>query len=232
MSARPSPRVTARDTVGRRRRRIRLTLDDGSTLEVSPPVLEMHPVAVGDPVDDALRATLVDADVRWRCREAGLSLLAVRPRSRRELRDRLRRRDVPPGIVAEVLDGLEADGWLDDAAFARALVRDRVRFKPRAPVRLRQELQRKGVDRAVADAAVDRVFDEEEVAPRDLAVEAALAWLRRQGEETVALLGAGEWSEAQEKVKRRLAGHLARRGFRGSLAVTALEAARDAAAGA
>jgi regulatory protein len=226
----PSPRVTAREAVGRRRRRVRLTLDDGSTLEVAPPVLEEHPVRVGDPVDDAARARLLDADLAWRCRNAGLRLLGVRARSRQELGRRLRRATFPDRIVDGVLDALEDEGWLDDAAFARAVVRDRVRFKPRAPVRLKQELRRKGVARPVAEDAVRTVFEEEGVAPLELAVEAALGWLRRQGSGTVAQLGAPEWSEDLERVKRRLAAYLGRRGFRGSPAVTAVEAARKAAA--
>lgn len=222
-------RVVARTAVGRRRRRIRLTLDDDTTLEVSPAVLREHPVAEGEPLGEALRATLLDADLHWRCREAGLRLLGVRARSRRELRTRLTDKDFPPRVVDRVLDDLEGDGWLDDAAFARALVRERVRLKPRAPARLGEELRRKGVSRDVADAAIEAVFAEEQVAPLELAVQAARGWLRRQGPATVAALAAGEWSQAQEKAKRRLANYLARRGFRGSVAVAALEAVRERA---
>lgn len=229
MTSAPSPRVVAREAVGRRRRRVRLTLDDDTTLEVNPTVLETHPVAIGDPVDPRLRARLLDADARWRCRDAALSLLSVRVRSRKELRDRLRRKEYPARIVSVVLDGLEEEGWLDDAAFARALVRDRVRFKHRAPIRLEQELRRKGVARDIAAEAVRQVFDEEEISPRELAVEAALGWLRRQGAETAALLAGDDWSEDLQREKRRLVGYLARRGFRGSAAVAAVDAAREAA---
>jgi regulatory protein len=215
--------------VGRRRRRIRLTLDDGTTLEVSPVVLRQHPVTEGEPLGEALRTTLLDADLHGRCREAGLRLLGVRARSRRELHTRLTDKGFPPRVVDRVLDDLEGDGWLDDDAFARALVRDRVRLKPRAPARLREELRRKGVARGVADAAIEAVFAEEEIAPLELAVRAARGWLRRQGPATVAALGAAEWSQAREKAKRRLANYLGRRGFRGSVAVTALEAIRETA---
>ena len=221
--------VVSRELIGRRRQRLKLTLADGTLLELAPSVLEQHPLREGDPVDAALRARLIDTDLRIRCRDAALSLLGVRARSRRELADRLRRKEFPASITHAVLDTLESEGWLDDLSFARGLVHDRVRFKPRAPVRLQQELQRKGGSREIAHRAVDDVFEAEAITPAALAREAAVGWVRRQSRATLELLAANPWSEEREKVKRRLIAHLARRGFRGSLAVDAIDAARQAA---
>ncbi len=53
------------------------------------------------------------------CHERALGLLAVRPRSRRELADRLGRAGFDPAEVAEELSRLEAVGLIDDEAFAR-----------------------------------------------------------------------------------------------------------------
>lgn len=226
-----SPRITRREAVGRARRRIRLHFDEGEPIELAPAVLEQFLLHDDDPVDPALRARLLDADLRHRCREAALSLLDVRARSRQELAQRLRRKEFPAAIVRETLDDFVDRGWLDDAAFARSLTRDRIRFKPRAPVRVKQELQRRGVDRDIADAEVQRVLDEEETSVEDLAREAAEGWVRRQGLGVQQDLARREWSESTEKAKRRLMGYLARRGFGGSIAVSALDAARTSARG-
>ena len=221
-----SPRISSRASTGRRRRRIRLELDDGTTLDLSPTVLDQFPLYEGDAVDAALQAQLLDADLRHRCRETALSLLDVRARSRTELARRLRDKEFPAGVIRDLLDDFEERGWLDDAAFARALARDRIRFKPRAPVRLHQELQRRGVDSDVADEQIQRVMREEETSPDQLARTAAEAWLRRQGHSVQQALARTEWHETTEKAKRRLLNHLARRGFRGSPAIAALDAAR------
>ena len=55
------------------------------------------------------------------CHERALRLLAVRPRTRRELESRLRHAGFEDAEVSAELDRLEEVGLLDDGAFAREL---------------------------------------------------------------------------------------------------------------
>ena len=55
------------------------------------------------------------------CHERALGLLAVRPRSRRELERRLLQAGFASAEVTDVLSRLERVGLVDDEAFARAL---------------------------------------------------------------------------------------------------------------
>ena len=96
-------------------------------------------------------------------------------------------------------------GFLDDARYAEAFARDRVRLSPRGTRRVVQELRGRGVDPEVATEAMEGVLREEGIDDLDLAREAARKWRPRAGEE-------------RERARRRLAGFLARRGF-GSEAV-------------
>lgn len=209
--------------------RVRVELDDGSRLEAPVEAVLGEGLSVGDPLDDALRARLTEADLGWRARQAALTLLAVRARSRRELAQRLRRKEFPREIIEACLDDLARLGLLDDAAFARAVIRDRVRLSPRGPGPLLQELRKRGVDDPVADAALERVFTDEDVSVRTLAQDAALGWLRRQSEAVAQALAQESFTDEREKARRRLHGYLARRGFRGNAAVEAMDAAAEAA---
>jgi regulatory protein len=217
----PAPRV--RSVAPLSGERARVELDDDTTLEVPLRALLQEGLAVGDPVDEALRALLSAADLRWRAREAALRLLTVRARSRQELGRRLRRKDFPAPVVDACLDELETQRLLDDDAFARAVVRDRVRLSPRGPGRLLQELRKRGVDDHVADAALAEVFTEEDVSVHELAREAALGWLRRQSASVAAALALDGLSDERERARRRLHGYLARRGFNGSAAMEGLD---------
>jgi regulatory protein len=222
-------RVVSIERSGRSGRRARIELDDGSRLEVAAHAAEAEGLGAGDPVDEALRARLLDRDLRWRTREAALGLLDVRARSREELARRLSAKTFPRAIVEACLADLEASGFIDDAAFARMLVRDRLRLNPRSPGRLRQELRARGVAAEVAGAAVESVFEDERVTVSELAREAALGWLRRQPPALADALGGEPFTKAHERARRRLHGYLARRGFQGSLALEAVEAAEAAA---
>jgi regulatory protein len=212
--------------------RLRLTLDDGSEpLELATEALERSGVGLGDPVDDEDRARLVDADVHVRARDAALELLARRPYSRQELRRRLLRRGFQRGVVEASLSALESMKLVDDGAFARSFVRDRLRLRPRGKRRLSQELREKGVEATTIDGAVADVFSEQALSEDGLAREAALAWLARQRPDVRSALARRDRSPERERATRRLGGFLARRGFGGEAARQAVEAAVAAANG-
>jgi len=80
--------------------------------------------------------------------------LGVRPRSSDEVRRRLRDAGYRAELVEGTLDRLTELGYLDDAAFARAWVESRDRAGPRGARALRDELRRRGVARADAEAAL------------------------------------------------------------------------------
>jgi regulatory protein len=123
-----------------------------------------------------------------------LHFLGYRARSRKEVRDRLRRY----GYVDETVDGvvgrLEELGYLDDEEFARTAAREKARrYGPR---RVSAELRRSGVDAELAQGVV-----EEEFSSRSEAGAARLAAERRYNK---------GGSDAQA---RRVYGFLMRRGY-------------------
>jgi regulatory protein len=96
-----------------------------------------------------------EADPVAAAREIALRRLSVRARSRKELAQDLKTRDVPAGAAAEVLDRFAEVGLIDDAAFAEEWVESRGRRSGAA--RLRQELRLKGVaEEHIAEAIAGR----------------------------------------------------------------------------
>lgn len=128
-----------------------------------------------------------------------LRYLGYRPRSRRELERYLSRKGVSPESSAQALSRLAAEGYVNDADYARFHVDNRIRFRPRAKAVLRMELAQKGIDGAFIDAALADVDDEK------LALKSIEIKLQR-------------WTQIEsENTKKRIIGFLQRRGF--SLAV-------------
>ena len=159
-----------------------------------------------------------------------LRLLAARSRGVEELRGRLLKKGFPTKEVADCLEWLEERDLLDDGAFSRSLVRDRLRFSPRGPAILKQELARKGIARTTAEEAVEAVLQDQKVSEGDLAETAARGWVRKQGRSTQKALVADRFSQERERARRRLYGFLGRRGFRGRAASRGMEAGEDEAA--
>ncbi|MFE3327246.1 recombination regulator RecX [Streptomyces sp. NPDC059176] len=104
-----------------------------------------------------------------RARAICLRLLTGTPRTRKQLADALRTRDVPDEVAEEVLSRFEDVGLVDDAAFADAWVESRHHGRGLARRALARELRTKGVDAALIDEAVAQLdSDQEEQTAREL----------------------------------------------------------------
>ena len=73
-----------------------------------------------------------------------LRQLAMGPRTRRQLEDKLRDRGCDPQVAARVLDRMGEVGLVDDEAYAEMFVRSRQETKGLAAGALRHELRAKG----------------------------------------------------------------------------------------
>jgi regulatory protein len=132
-----------------------------------------------------------------------LDQLTGQARSRRELADRLARRNVPDDVAGRLLDRFEEVGLVDDEVFARSWVDSRQRTRGLARRALAQELRRKGVpDETARDVLAEVDPADEERTAREL-VRKKLRGLRGVDD---AVAG------------RRLAGMLARKGYPAGLA--------------
>jgi regulatory protein len=131
-----------------------------------------------------------------------IRLLAARPRGVNELLRKLRERGHNTSAAAEAVGSLESKGILDDSAFACHFARVRL-SRAHGPSRILTDLLAKGVDRRLAERAIDTAIDQEAI---DIQVAA-----RTLAEKRVGQLG----SLPPQKMKQRLLGYLARRGYRG-----------------
>jgi regulatory protein len=150
-----------------------------------------------------------EADPESVARKILLDQLSIKARSRRELEDRLARRNVPEDVAGRLLDRFEEVGLVDDEAFARAWVEGRQRSRGLARTALAVELRRKGVADETAKTVLAEVDpgDEEETAR--VLVRKKLRSMRGL-EEQVAV--------------RRLVGMLARKGYSSGVAYAVVRA--------
>ena len=132
-----------------------------------------------------------------------LDQLTGQARSRKELADKLAKKDVPADLAERLLDRFEEVGLVDDEAFARAWIESRQSGKGLARRALAQELRRKGIDDEIAREALDEVDPADEDA-------AARALVRRKLRSVRGL--------DRQKATRRLVGMLARKGYGAGLA--------------
>ena len=111
--------------------------------------------------DDETIRTATPEQIRSRTFQRAAKLLAAKPRSIAELRERLmERQGVTDQLVNEVVERLKEYGYLDDERFALSYASLKVKQQPIGRRRLQQNLKMKQVTNEVANEALDQVYEE------------------------------------------------------------------------
>ncbi|MFH2139076.1 MAG: regulatory protein RecX [Candidatus Omnitrophota bacterium] len=125
-------------------------------------------------------------------------LLRYRLRTKKEIAERLLKKNFTEKQVEEVIVFLVDLEYLDDLKFAQLWVKDRLRGKPRSKRFLSYELEKKGVPREIAEKVLETVTEQIEFEAAKSFAQAKLKSLKKY-DKLIA--------------KRRMFGYLQRRGF-------------------
>ncbi|MBT4136314.1 MAG: regulatory protein RecX [Candidatus Latescibacteria bacterium] len=152
---------------------------------------------------ESAKMFVVDEDVE-KTKAAALRLLSRRAYTRKEINDKLTKREFKLAAIDTTLADLERLELIDDRVFAKRFVDERLRLKPCGRILLARDLKRRGVPVVVIDEIIEEAFDV--VDTMAMAYEVLSARARRY--------------ERLEKSKaiNRMFGFLARRGFDGGTA--------------
>ncbi|MFE3879284.1 regulatory protein RecX [Kitasatospora sp. NPDC059146] len=170
------------------------------------------PVEVMGPGRTSRKRAEEQTDPETRARDICLRLLTGTAKSRKQLADALRKREIPEDVAEQVLTRLEEVGLIDDAAFAAAWVESRHAVRGLSRRALAQELRTKGVAADLVEQALVQVDHDDET-------DAARALVERKLRSTRGL-------DPQVRT-RRLVGVLARRGYSEGLAFRVVRAALE-----
>jgi SOS response regulatory protein OraA/RecX len=148
-----------------------VTFSDGTELKVLKDDLAASGIEEGAAVDRERIAGLEAVYRQGTARRAALRLLKVRPRTELELRRRLHALDAGTDATDAVIRNLKAQGLVDDRVFARLWVREKAQRGGTGRLRIRHDLETRGIHPDVVKDELDRSFsyEEESRAADDLA---------------------------------------------------------------
>ncbi|MCA1818137.1 MAG: recombination regulator RecX [Acidobacteria bacterium] len=154
----------------------------------------------------------VDAEKsRARTLQRAVKLLAAKPRSVEELRERLAEKESATEEAVEyAIKKLSEYGYLNDEQFAVSFAQSRVRQKPVGRQRLARDLKTKKLDKETAERALEKVYEE---TPEEKLIDEAIARrVRLRGRPTT------------RAATKSLFDHLLRRGFSYDLIINKVRA--------
>lgn len=153
----------------------------------------------GDEIDERELAAFKDAAGSRRAFNAGAQLISRREHSSKELYNKLLK-NYPPEFAAEAVAKLQEIGMLNDERFAEMYANELFEKKGYGKKRILFELNTKGIDRTLAENAVEELFCEEDNIQRIVDI------VRKKYYNI----------ENDEKQRRRAAAYLMRAGYSGS----------------
>ena len=177
--------------------RVNVYLDGQFAFGLAATLAEERGLRVGHALRPEEIAALQADDELGKATDRALAFLTYRPRSIREVRDRLAKKGVEPEVVEAVLERLAGWGYVGDEGFARYWIENRGANQPRGRRLLQQELWRKGVEKETIDQALAESELDEDAG--------ALALARKRLPQLRAL--------DEPTQRRRLAAYLQRRGY-------------------
>lgn len=195
--------------------RLSAAQDALAAAEAAASAYGLRPVRGGDPErapSARSQAEEAEPDPHSVARRVVLRQLAMGPRTRRQLEDKLRDKGCDPVVGAQVLDRMGEVGLVDDEAYAEMYVRSKQETKGLAASALRHELRQKGVADEVVDAALEEIDPEHE---------------RAQAQALVARRARSLQGLDRETQTRRLAGFLARKGYSSGVSYQVIREALD-----
>jgi regulatory protein len=185
--------ITALKQQSRDHNRVNVFLDGAYQFSIAKSLAEC--LQIGEVCSDEQIKELKQRDLEEVNYRRAIRLISRRPRSEFELRRNFEQRRMPLEVQDKILLRLREADLVDDWAFARTWVENRLAFRPRSSRALKDELGEKGVPREAIEAALED-YDEEQAAYQ-AAQKAARRWR------------ASNW----EEFRQRVGAYLVRRGF-------------------
>lgn len=137
-----------------------LTLSNGETRVMPRALLRERPYRGGVPFDEAAFEALLRERSYPFALERAVSLLAVRARTERELRDALHQCAYSEAVIDRVISRMNEAGYIDDADFASQWAASRT-GKGLGTRRIVMELRQKGVDAEQIEQALGQIDEKE-----------------------------------------------------------------------
>lgn len=83
-----------------------------------------------------------------------LHFLSFRPRSEKEIRDKLLSKKAPEEIIERIINSLKEHKFLNDEDFAKWFIEQRLRFRPKGMRIIKMELKQKGISKDIIESVI------------------------------------------------------------------------------
>ena len=137
-------------------------IDEAPAFTVSDEVLLKFGLVTGKRIDERAVAEIASAEAFARARKIAVNFISYRPRSSKEIFDKLTHKGFSVDLAKQVVRHLRDANLVSDLEFARMLVRDKLRGKPMGRGMIRRKLLEKGISFQIIERVLKEYVSEED----------------------------------------------------------------------
>ena len=152
------PQITAIKVNKKRPNRRSIFIDGQFAFTVSEGIFFQHNLEERGELSDKQIKELTTADEFDKAKQAAVNLLSFRPRSIKEVSNRLIHKGWNKDLADRVTGELVDKGYLNDEEFAAIFARDKAKNKCLGPVALKSELIKTGVAQKIIEQTIEAVY--------------------------------------------------------------------------
>ena len=119
-----------------------VNFEDGTTLEISNSILTSESIREGKEIDDSSLENLLSKQEYQNLKNAVLTLLSYRMRSKKELYEKMLAKNYDSTNIELVLIDFEKNGLINDEEFGLAFSKDQINRNSLGPVALKYKLKK------------------------------------------------------------------------------------------
>lgn len=134
-------------------------LSRGEVITLSDKVITENELLLKKEIGKDLYDKLLYDNKIYEYMEMGIKYISVRLRSIKEIREYLIKKGASEDVSEKATDELIRLGYLDDNAFAKAFIKDKLNFTNMGDYKLKKELERLGVDNNIIEDNLSTIED-------------------------------------------------------------------------
>jgi regulatory protein len=150
-------RITSITRQKKDKARASIFLDEEFAFGVCDQTIEEFRLRKGDYIDRELFEKITDFDFYVEAKRIALAYLNYRARSEKEIRERLQKEDIPEAVILRTFDFLREYKMIDDEAWSKSFVNDKLMRKPVSSKQLAFGLKQKGVAKDVIEETISKL---------------------------------------------------------------------------
>jgi len=132
-------------------------LDDGRKIKLNEDVILKHKLLYKKEIDEFLLEEITRDNNNYDIYNKCVNYIGVRLRSIHEMKEYMERKNVIPELINETIDRLIKNKLLDDEAFTKAFIKDKMNFTTMGPYRIKMELEKHNIDNRIINKYINEI---------------------------------------------------------------------------